>query len=67
MIYVIKEVFYCSQSVVTMDCVEKIIRKDMVDPLNGKPMKSDDIIELQRGGTGEELLGLLFPRVLNYS
>ncbi|MCP9265234.1 Nitric oxide synthase-interacting protein-like [Dirofilaria immitis] len=41
-----------SQSVVTMDCVEKIIRKDMIDPLNGKPMKSDDIIELQRGGTG---------------
>ncbi|CAG9536935.1 unnamed protein product [Cercopithifilaria johnstoni] len=41
-----------SQSVVTMDCVEKIIRKDMIDPLNGKPMKNDDIIELQRGGTG---------------
>uniref|UniRef100_A0A915Q2M0 Nitric oxide synthase-interacting protein homolog n=1 Tax=Setaria digitata TaxID=48799 RepID=A0A915Q2M0_9BILA len=41
-----------SQSVVTMACVEKIIKKDMVDPLNGKPMKESDIIELQRGGTG---------------
>lgn len=41
-----------SQSVVTMDCVEKIIRKDMIDPLNGKPIKNNDIIELQRGGTG---------------
>lgn len=50
------EVFYYSQSVVTMDCVEKIIKKDMIDPLNGKPMKSDDIIELRRGGTGRKLL-----------
>lgn len=39
-----------------MDCVEKIIKKDMIDPLNGKPVKDDDIIELQRGGTGKELL-----------
>ncbi|VDO10964.1 unnamed protein product [Brugia timori] len=48
----LKKVLYCSQSVVTMDCVEKIIRKDMIDPLNGKPIKNNDIIELQRGGTG---------------
>ncbi|VDK78867.1 unnamed protein product [Litomosoides sigmodontis] len=34
-----------SQSVVTMDCVEKIIKKDMIDPLNGKSMKIDDIID----------------------
>ncbi|VDK80263.1 unnamed protein product, partial [Onchocerca ochengi] len=43
-----------SQCVVTMDCVEKIIRKDMIDPLNGKSMKNTDIIELQRGGTGSQ-------------
>ncbi|VDM96392.1 unnamed protein product [Thelazia callipaeda] len=41
-----------SQNVVTMDCVEKIIKKDMIDPINGKPLKTGDIIELQRGGTG---------------
>uniref|UniRef100_F1L178 Nitric oxide synthase-interacting protein homolog n=1 Tax=Ascaris suum TaxID=6253 RepID=F1L178_ASCSU len=41
-----------SQAVVTMSCVEQIIRKDMVDPINGAKMTEDDIIELQRGGTG---------------
>lgn len=41
-----------SQCVVTMECVEKIIRKEMTDPINGKPLEEDDIIELQRGGTG---------------
>lgn len=35
-----------------MACVENIIRKDMIDPLNGKKMTESDIIELQRGGTG---------------
>jgi hypothetical protein len=24
----------------------------MIDPMNGKPLNDDDIIELQRGGTG---------------
>jgi len=41
-----------SQSVVSMDCVEKLIRDDRVDPVNGKPIREGDIIELQRGGTG---------------
>ncbi|PIO73967.1 hypothetical protein TELCIR_04038 [Teladorsagia circumcincta] len=41
-----------SKSVVTWDVVEKLIRKDWLDPVNGKPMTEDDIIELQRGGTG---------------
>ncbi|VDM44713.1 unnamed protein product [Toxocara canis] len=41
-----------SQSVVTMSCVEQIIRKDMIDPINGMKLCDDDIIELQRGGTG---------------
>lgn len=35
-----------------MACVDKIIKKEMIDPINGKPMKDDDIIELKRGGTG---------------
>jgi nitric oxide synthase-interacting protein len=35
-----------------MACVEKIIRKDMIDPTNGKALTEADIIELQRGGTG---------------
>ncbi|ESO12630.1 hypothetical protein HELRODRAFT_159202 [Helobdella robusta] len=41
-----------SGSVVTMECVEKIIRKDMIDPINGKKMKEKDIIPLHRGATG---------------
>ena len=35
-----------------MDCVEKLIRDDRVDPVNGKPIREGDIIELQRGGIG---------------
>ena len=38
--------------VVTMECVEKIIKKDMVHPLTGQTLKEKDIITLQRGGTG---------------
>ncbi|XP_015923014.1 nitric oxide synthase-interacting protein homolog [Parasteatoda tepidariorum] len=41
-----------SGNVVTMECVEKLIRKDMIDPTNGKALKEEDIILLQRGGTG---------------
>ena len=32
----------------TMECVEKLIRKDMLDPINGKHMKDKDIIQLER-------------------
>lgn len=35
-----------------MECVDKIIRKDMMDPTNGKRIKEADIIRVQRGGTG---------------
>ena len=35
-----------------MECVDKLIRKDMTDPINGKKLKEKDIILLQRGGTG---------------
>jgi len=38
--------------VVTMECVEKLIKKDMLHPLNGSKLKESDIIKLQRGGTG---------------
>ena len=32
----------------TMECVEKLIKKDMLDPINGKHMKEKDIIQLER-------------------
>jgi len=38
--------------VVTMECVEKIIRKDMRHPLTGQSLKEKDIIPIQRGATG---------------
>lgn len=41
-----------SGSVVTLECVEKLIKKDMVDPVNGEKLVEKDIIVLQRGGTG---------------
>ncbi|XP_012681396.1 nitric oxide synthase-interacting protein [Clupea harengus] len=41
-----------SGAVVTLECVEKLIRKDMIDPINGEKLKEKDIIVLQRGGTG---------------
>lgn len=41
-----------SGNVVTIECVEKLIKKDMIDPTNGMKLKEEDIIPLQRGGTG---------------
>jgi nitric oxide synthase-interacting protein len=38
--------------VVTMDCVEKIIKKDWIHPLTSEKISEKDIIQLQRGGTG---------------
>lgn len=38
--------------VVTQECVDKIIKKDMIDPISGKTLKDSDIIQIQRGGTG---------------
>lgn len=38
-----------SGCVVTMECVEKLIKKDMLDPINGKKLKERDIIQLQMG------------------
>lgn len=39
-------------NVVTMDCVEKLIRKDMLCPFTSVKLKESDIIPIQRGGTG---------------
>uniref|UniRef100_A0A667ZEV4 Nitric oxide synthase-interacting protein n=1 Tax=Myripristis murdjan TaxID=586833 RepID=A0A667ZEV4_9TELE len=41
-----------SGAVVTQECVEKLIRKDMMDPVTGDKLSDRDIIPLQRGGTG---------------
>lgn len=40
-------VFICRGSVVTLDCVEKLLKKDMLDPINNKLMKDSDIIQLK--------------------
>lgn len=47
-----------SGSVVTMECVEKIIKKDMMDPISGKKLAEKDIIPLQRGATGFTSTGI---------
>jgi len=31
-----------------MECIEKIIKKDMIDPINSKKLTDKDIIPLQR-------------------
>ncbi|XP_056399801.1 nitric oxide synthase-interacting protein [Hyla sarda] len=41
-----------SGAVVTLECVEKLIKKDMTDPVSGDKLTEKDIIVLQRGGTG---------------
>uniref|UniRef100_A0A182Y1B0 Nitric oxide synthase-interacting protein homolog n=1 Tax=Anopheles stephensi TaxID=30069 RepID=A0A182Y1B0_ANOST len=38
--------------VVTIECIEKIIKKDMIHPLTNEKLSDSDIIPLQRGGTG---------------
>lgn len=40
--------FACSGDVVTMECVEKVIKKDMIHPLTNQKLKEKDIIPLQR-------------------
>lgn len=45
-------VLHTSGNIVTMECIEKLIKKDMIDPTNGMKLKDEDIIPLQRGGTG---------------
>jgi len=38
--------------VVTIEVVEKIIKKDMIDPVTGEKLTEEDIIPMKRGGTG---------------
>lgn len=40
-----------SYRVVNAACVDMLL-KDGLDPINGKELKKDDIIQMQRGGTG---------------
>ena len=35
-----------------MECVEKLIRKDMMCPITGVKLKDSDIIVMVRGATG---------------
>lgn len=41
-----------SGAVVTLECVERLIKMDMTDPISGDKLSDKDIIVLQRGGTG---------------
>lgn len=41
-----------SGSVVTHEVVEKIIKKEMIDPISGAKLKDSDIIEVQTGSGG---------------
>ncbi|XP_014479976.1 PREDICTED: nitric oxide synthase-interacting protein homolog [Dinoponera quadriceps] len=41
-----------SGDIVTMECVDKLIKKDWINPLDNSKLKPSDIIPLQRGGTG---------------
>jgi len=38
--------------VITLECYEKLVKKDMLHPLTGDKLREKDIIMLQRGGTG---------------
>ena len=37
-----------SGAVVTQECVDKIIKKDMIDPISNKKLTDHDIIPIQR-------------------
>ncbi|XP_077413426.1 nitric oxide synthase-interacting protein isoform X4 [Vanacampus margaritifer] len=41
-----------SGCVVTQECVERLIKMDMMDPVSGDKLSDNDIVPLQRGGTG---------------
>jgi len=41
-----------SGCVITQDALERIVKKDMIDPINSKKLSERDIIPIQRGGTG---------------
>ena len=39
---------YFSGDVVTLECVEKVIKKDMICPITGQKLKDSDIIVMER-------------------
>ena len=39
-------------NVITLDCYEKLVKEDMVEPLTGVKLKEKDVIILKRGSTG---------------
>lgn len=43
---------YHSGDIVTLECVEKVIKKDMICPITGKKLKDSDIIVMQRVSSG---------------
>lgn len=47
-----------SGAVVTMECVDKLIVMEMVDPINGKKLGDKDIIPLQRGASAFSASGV---------
>jgi len=47
---------------VTLECVEKLIKKDMLDPVSGEQLSDRDIIPMQR--VRREPIGILL-HVLN--
>ena len=49
-----------SGHVITMECFEKLIKKDWLHPLNGDKLTEKDIIPLQRVRTKEYILVILF-------
>lgn len=60
-------VIYFRGAVVTAECAEKVIKKDMIDPINGKKMTESDFIYIQRVGTNDFsfLLPLKSTRYIN--
>ena len=39
-------------NVITLDCYDRLVKKDMVEPLSGEKLKGKDVIMLKRGSTG---------------
>ena len=55
-----------SGAVVTQEVVDKIIRKDMVDPINGKKLTEKDFIVIQRVTVFlEKTYNFIFNRTIN--
>lgn len=56
-----------SGNVVTMDCVNRLIKLDMIDPITSEKLTDADIIPMQRGGTGTTFLSFEKKMHLFYS